>query len=54
MWVEGVARRRWGGDVAFGLDCFCLVGGAMVARLMAACSAVAGGVVVVRLLAAER
>jgi hypothetical protein len=54
VWVKGVARRRGGGDVAFGLDCFCLIGGAMVARLMAACSAVAGGVVVVRLLAAER
>jgi hypothetical protein len=36
------------------LGLLCLVSGAVVAHLMAACSAVAGGVVVARLTKAER
>lgn len=43
--VEGIPRR---------LGFLCLVGGAVVARLMAACSAVVGGLVVAQLLVAEQ
>lgn len=43
--VEGIPRR---------LGLLCLVGGAVVARLMAACSAVVGGLVVAQLLVAEQ
>jgi hypothetical protein len=43
--VEGIPRR---------LGLLCLVGGAVVARLMAACSAVVGGVVVAQLSMVEQ